>query len=157
MWDGDGRRRTWLKEKLYLTKSKIHLSSDTWTSKEGTNYVAVVAHFLDKKNKLQTALLNLWPLKGPYTGENIAKVLSTVIESYDIPATVGFFIIDNANNNDTCIKELAKQYPTVTQQSRLRCVGHILNLIVKALLFGQGVSKLEKELCGASDNERFEI
>jgi hypothetical protein len=157
MWDGDGGRRTWLKEKLHLTKSKIHLSSDTWTSEEGTNYVAVVAHFLDEKNKLQTALLDLWPLKGPHTGENIAKVLSTVIESYDIPATVGFFMMDNANNNDTCIEELAKQYPTVTQQSRLRCVGHILNLIVKALLFGQGVSKLEKELCGASDDERFEI
>lgn len=157
MWDGDGGRRTWLKEKLHLTKSKIHLSTDTWTSEEGTNYVAVVAHFLDEKYKLQTALLDLWPLKGPHTGENIAKVLSTVIESYDIPATVGFFMMDNANNNDTCIEELAKQYPTVTQQSRLRCVGHILNLIVKALLFGQGVSKLEKELCGASDDERFEI
>ncbi|KNG45919.1 transposase-like protein [Stemphylium lycopersici] len=157
MWDGDGGRRAWLKERLHLAKSKIHISTDTWTSEEGTNYVAVVAHFLDEKHKLQTALLDLRPLKGPHTGENIAKVLSMVIESYDIPATVGFFMMDNANNNDTCIEELAKQYPTVTQQSRLRCVGHILNLIVKALLFGQGVSKLEKELCGASDDDRFEI
>jgi hypothetical protein len=119
--------------------------------------VAVVAHFLDEKHKLQTALLDLPPLKGPHSGENIAKVLSTVINLYDISAVIGFFMMDNASNNDTCIGELAKQYPTITQQSRLRCVGHILNLIVKALLFGTGVSKLEKELCGASDDERFEI
>ncbi|RYC79353.1 hypothetical protein BFJ63_vAg17767 [Fusarium oxysporum f. sp. narcissi] len=33
----------------------------------------------------------------------------------------------------------------------------MLNLIVKALLFGQGVSKLEQQLRGASDDERFEI
>lgn len=157
MWDGDAGRRTWLKGTLHLAKSKIHLSTDTWTSEEGTNYVAVVAHFLDEKHKLQTALLDLRPLKGLHTGENIAKVMSTVIESYDIPAIVGFFIMDNASSNDTCIEELAKQYPAITKQSRLRCVGHILNLIVKALLFGQGVSKLEKELCGASDDERFEI
>src|SRR5207253_1410928 len=110
-----------------------------------------------EKHKLQTALLDLPPLKGPHSGENIAQVLSTVIDLYDISAVIGYFMMDNARNNDTCIEELAKQYPAITQQSRLRCIGHILNLIVKALLFGQGVSKLEKELCGASDDERFEI
>jgi hypothetical protein len=157
MWEGDAGRRAWLKEKLHLAKSKIHISTDAWTSEEGTNYVAVVAHFLDEKHKLQTGLLDLRPLKGPHSGENIAKVLSKVIEFYDISAVLGFFMMDNAGNNDTCIEELAKQYPTITQQSRLRCIGHILNLVVKALLFGKGVSKLEKELCGASDDERFEI
>ena len=157
MWDGDAGRRAWLKDKLRLAKSKIHVSTDAWTSEEGTNYVGVVAHFLDEKHKLQTALLDLPPLKGTHSGENIAKLLSTVIELYDISATIGFFMMDNAGNNDTCIEELSKQYPTITEQSRLRCVGHILNLIVKALLFGQGVRKLEKELCGASDDEQFEI
>jgi hypothetical protein len=96
-------------------------------------------------------------LKGPHSGENIAKVLSTVIDFYDISTIIGFFIMDNASNNDTCIQEIAKQYPAIKQQSRLRCVGHMLNLIVKALLFGQGVSKLERQLRGASDDERFEI
>ncbi|OBS17264.1 hypothetical protein FPOA_26611 [Fusarium poae] len=33
----------------------------------------------------------------------------------------------------------------------------MLNIIVKALLFGKGVSKLEKQLRAASDDERFEI
>lgn len=156
-WEGDGERRAWLKEKLHVAKSKIHLSTDAWTSDEGTNYVAVVAHFLDECHKLQTALLDLRPLKGPHSGENIAKTLSMVMEWYNISTTTGFIMMDNASNNDKCIEELAKKYPAITKKSRLRCVGHVLNLIVKALLFGEGVSKMEKGLCGASDEERFEI
>lgn len=65
--------------------------------------------------------------------------------------------MDNASNNDTCIQELAKKYPAIKPQSRLRCVDHMLNIIAKALLFGQGVSKPEQQLRGASDEERFEI
>jgi hypothetical protein len=33
------------------------------------------------------------------------------------------------------------------------CLGHIINLVVKALLFGKGVSKVERELAGASSEE----
>jgi hypothetical protein len=39
----DGRR-VWLKDKLRFANRKIHLSTDVWTSDEGTNYVAIVAH-----------------------------------------------------------------------------------------------------------------
>jgi hypothetical protein len=156
-WLGDGGRRVWLRAKLHSAKSKVHISMDAWTSEEGTNYLAVIAHFLDERHKLQTALLDLPPLKGPHSGENIAKVLSTVIDFYDVSPIIGFFMMDNATSNDVCIQELAEQYPTIRRENRLRCVGHMLNLIVKALLFGQGVSKLEKQLGAASDDERFEI
>ncbi|KAF6515444.1 hypothetical protein HZS61_005350 [Fusarium oxysporum f. sp. conglutinans] len=70
---------------------------------------------------------------------------------------MGFFMMDNARSNDVCILQLAEQYPTIRRENRLRCVGYMLNLIIKALLFGQGVSKLEQQLRGASDDERFEI
>ena len=67
-------------------------------------------------------------------------------------------MLDNAKNNDTCVKELAKLYPGVDEKrSRLRCAGHIINLVVKAILFGKGVTALEKELCGASEDETFAI
>ncbi|KAJ6437961.1 cyclase/dehydrase family protein [Purpureocillium lavendulum] len=135
-WLGDTGRRVWLREQLHLTRSKIHLSMDAWTSEEGTNYLAIVAHFLDERHKLQTALLDLPSLKGPHSGENLAKVLSTVLDFYDIAPIIGYFMMDNATSNDTCIQELAKRYSTISHQS---------------------VSKLEKRLRGASDEERFEI
>jgi hypothetical protein len=42
-------------------------------------------------------------LKGPHSGENIAALLSTVIDFYNISADLGFFMMDNASNNDTCV------------------------------------------------------
>lgn len=135
--------------------SKIHLSVDIWTSSAGTNYVAVVAPWLDEK-KLRQALLGLPLLKGPHSGENVASVISSVVDYYDISTLLGYFMIDNAKNNRTTVAELAKRYPTVKASSQLRCCGHILNLIVKALLFGKGVSNLERKLCGASDEDKFD-
>ena len=149
-------RKPFLKAKLHLPMSKIHLSVDIWTSSEGTNYVAVVAHWLDEKKKLRQALLDLPLLKGPHSGENVASVISTVVDYYDISTLLGYFLMDNATNNRTIVAELAKRYPTVKASSQLRCCGHILNLIVKALLFGKGVSKLERKLCGASDEDKFD-
>ena len=68
--------------------------------------------------------------------------------------------MDNANDNDTCIKFIADAFGLDNgwvAQSRLRCLGHIINLVVKALVFGKGVSKLERELQLAGDNEAFKI
>jgi hypothetical protein len=84
-------------------------------------------------------------------------VLPSTLDFYDISPLMGFFMMDNARSNDVCILEVAEQHPTIRCENRLRCAGHMLNLIVKALLFGQGVSKLEQQLRGASDDERFEI
>jgi hypothetical protein len=90
-------------------------------------------------------------------GENIVKALSTVIDFYDISPIIGFFMMDNATSNDVCIQELAEQYPTIQHKNRLHCVSHMLKFIVKALLCGKGVSKLEKQLRTASNDERFKI
>jgi hypothetical protein len=42
-------------------------------------------------------------------------------------------VADNASNNDTLVKELETLLPEApfTEQHRIRCFGHILNLVVK--------------------------
>lgn len=52
---------------------------------------------------------------------------------------------DNAGDNDTCLQELGKLLGFNSEwakKSRVLCLGHIIDLIVKAVLFGKGVSKL---------------
>ena len=63
---------------------------------------------------------------------------------------------DNAGNNND-IYDYLSQNPSVPKKERLRCVGHIINLIVKALIYGKGVSKLERLLIGASDQVKFDL
>ena len=53
--------------------------------------------------------------------------------------------------------ELEKQVPGINKDSHGYCIGHIINLIVKSILFGEGLSKFEKELAGASDIENFRL
>src|SRR2546430_197205 len=43
------------------------------------------------------------------------------------------------------------------KKQRLRCAGHIINLVVKALLFGKGISKFLRELGAVRDADTFKL
>jgi hypothetical protein len=59
--------------------------------------------------------------------------------------------MDNATNNDTALKALAASIPRMnTKDSRLHCFGHIVNLIVKAMLYGN--SSLQRDLADCGDH-----
>jgi len=66
-------------------------------------------------------------------------------------------MMDNATDNDTMLKELVTRFNINIGYSRLRCLGHIINLVIKALLFSKGVSKLKRKLAGALYDEVFKI
>ncbi len=65
--------------------------------------------------------------------------------------------MDNTTDNDTMLKELATRFNINVGYSRLRCLGYIINLVIKALLFGKGVSKLKRKLAGTLYDEAFKI
>ena len=91
---------------------------------------------------MKTSLLALKIIKGHY-GIDIAAVIEEVVTTYGIQDKVGAFQMDNATNNDIALDALVLTIPRVDRkQSRLRCFGHIINLIVKALLFGTDSTSL---------------
>ena len=64
---------------------------------------------------------------------------------------IGYFITDNASNNDTCIDIIVRTLlPTFTaeqrRQRRLRCWGHIINLAAKAFLFGKNPDDFDRAI-----------
>lgn len=142
---------------IQASKSVIHLSFDIWTASNGVNYVAIVGHFVDRDGKKRDALLGLPRLVGPHSGENIAGYIKDVINRYELGSRLGYFMMDNADNNDTCLTTLATWFPIDTGRKRLRCIGHIINLVVRAIVFGSDVAKFEKDLRGASDEFSFQL
>ncbi|KAK3934195.1 ribonuclease H-like domain-containing protein, partial [Diplogelasinospora grovesii] len=71
--------------------------------------------------------------------------LLEVIETFGISKQLGYLQSDNAENNDVCISTLLRHFhPDLNPQQvtdlklvrRVRCVGHILNLVAKAFLEG---------------------
>ena len=147
------QRRLIIKDLLCSSKSKIHLSFDMWSSPNYLSFCGLVAHFVTHMQKLQTALLALPRIQGSHSGENLSSYIAKVIEDYGIESKLGYFVTDNADNNDTCIQALAKTFPIDSKKQRLRCAGHVINLVVQCLLFGKGLTRLQKELLGGSEED----
>lgn len=64
--------------------------------------------------------------------------------------------MDNAINNNKLYTHLSKSL-SLPPRARLWCIGHIINLIIKALIFRKGISKLKQKLISASDEAKFKL
>ena len=138
-------------------KSSTHLSFDLWTASNGFHYIGIVGHFVDSEGEKRDVLLGLPRLVGPHSGENMAPYVKEVIDRYEMGSKLGYFMLDNAESNDTCLEALARWFPMDVGRRRLRCIGHIINLVVRAVIFGSNVAKFEAELRGATDEFSFDI
>ena len=68
----------------------------------------------------------------------MAQTLYHVIKEFEIDERLGYFVLDNAESNDTCVEHLLLKVAPHLQKKhrRLRCISHIINLACQALLFG---------------------
>ena len=87
-----------------------------------------------------------------------AVVILPLLTRFGITSSnLGYFVLDNALNNDTTFVELAKTLGFDPKVKRLRCIGHIFNLIAKRYLYGQDVSKFEEQYSKAGALERRKL
>ncbi|KAM0742755.1 hypothetical protein ACQRIT_002932 [Beauveria bassiana] len=80
----------------------------------------------------------------------IAAQNMEILESYEILDKVGYITLDNAANMDTAVEEIADALGWDPLKRRVRCFDHVLNLVVKALLFGHKSEASEAEVDGGS-------
>jgi hypothetical protein len=137
-----------VKSELRDAATSIHFSFDLWTSPNHIAFVAIIGHFLDRDHQYQIRVLGFRRQIGTHTGENIAHTLENVIRDWGIEGQVGAAICDNASNNDTCLESLyprldPRMKPVDVKARRMRCFGHILNLVSKAFLFGDDADTFE--------------
>ncbi|KAM4067718.1 restless-like transposase [Hirsutella rhossiliensis] len=93
-------------------------------------------------------VLGMPELKISHSGENIAAQILEILESYEILDKVGYITLDNAGNMDTATEEIAEALGFDPKKRRVRCFGHVLNLVVKALLFGHKSDAFEAKING---------
>ncbi|KAH7460576.1 hypothetical protein FOMA001_g19521 [Fusarium oxysporum f. sp. matthiolae] len=131
--------------------SMVHFTIDMWTSSEQkAAYQAIVVHFVDAETRgVAQALLSLREFKGSHNGKLQAKAFLEVVEEYDLKGKVGYFTMDNHDANDTMLDDIAKEIDGLDPVARrLRCSGHIMNLIVQAFLFRTAVQAIRKRRRG---------
>ena len=136
----EGQRRICLV--LQDALSSIHILCDGWTTPNALGIFGIVGHFTNEEGKLQALLLALVEVEGAHTGEQLAAHIFMVLDQYHIKDRLGYFVMDNATANDRMVTSISHQLfekdglSYNSQQYRLRCNGHIINLSVQAFLFG---------------------
>jgi hypothetical protein len=125
-------------EALSAAVSKVHISFDGWTTKGGKcGFIGIIAHYADATGVIRDLPIDLPQLQGSHLGERIAEIVERTLETYGIfPSKLGYFVLDNATNNDTAVAAIARVYGFNAAHRRLRCP-HILNLIGQAIIFGK--------------------
>jgi len=66
---------------------------------------------------------------GLYSGYNYYNVIGNTIAEYNLSSRIGWFIIDNAYNNNTCINFFVIELGFNKKQYQVRCAIYIFNLV----------------------------
>jgi hypothetical protein len=135
---------------LHSAQSKIHFSFDLWSSRNLRALLGINCHFADKFRNLKTFLLALPEQFGPHSGTNIANNVAAIIHDFNLKDKIDYFITDNATNNDTCLEELGVEFNFHPLHRRLRCSGRKINLVARALLWGNDKEALENQLANVN-------
>jgi hypothetical protein len=109
---------------LALVPYNIHYTFDLWSSDNGLGLNGIFAHWLDDAGKKRKLLLSLPEIDESHTGENIAKGIAKIIRDWGLDDRIGYFVLDNAGNNNTCIDYLSEQFNFDASERRLRCMCH---------------------------------
>lgn len=142
---------------LAEAESQIHISFDGWTSKGGKRgFFAVVAHYTNKDAEIVDLLIALLQVVGAHTGEAIADAVAAILQYFNIGRSkLGYFVLDNAANNNTAVNKLAATYNFNSTNRRLRCACHILNLIGQTIMFGRDTDAYNNEPENIKEEEYY--
>ncbi|KAI1667996.1 Dimer-Tnp-hAT dimerization containing protein [Pyrenophora tritici-repentis] len=144
-------------QQLSRALSKIHISFDGWTTKGGKRgFLGVVAHYVDSKAELRDVPIALPQLSGAYSREMMAEVVIETLQDFGINAqSIGYFVLDNASNNDCTVEVLAHKYGFNAAHRRLRCGPHTLNLVGQTLLWGKDGDAFDNDARELHDEHDF--
>ncbi|KAL6580660.1 hypothetical protein OROMI_008684 [Orobanche minor] len=123
---------------LFRKVQKISLTTDLWKSKsQKLEYMVLTGHWIDSTWKLQKRVLNFVHLPPPRTGLIIADEILKCLRGWGLENKVYTLSVDNASNNDTCVKNLKITFSKTRsllldgELFWVRCCAHILNLLVQ--------------------------
>ncbi|KAJ9543902.1 hypothetical protein OSB04_023609 [Centaurea solstitialis] len=127
--------KTNLKKLFKSSTPHISLTTDTWTSVQIINYMCITAHFIDHEWKLNKKVISFVPILS-HKGESIAKALETCLIEWGVK-NIFTITVDNASSNDVAIGFMKHKLvswggsSTRVDYVHMRCIAHILNLVVQ--------------------------
>ncbi|RKK79354.1 hypothetical protein BFJ68_g17816, partial [Fusarium oxysporum] len=125
----------------------IHISFDGWRSRNKHALYGVACFFRNEDDKARKLILGVPELTVRHFGANIGHEIIEILESYEISEEkIGYFTLDNAQSNDTAMDTIGERFKFHGKERRGRCFGHVINLVVKAILFGKDTNAFESRI-----------
>jgi hypothetical protein len=127
--------KTKLKSYLRSNSQRVCLTTDTWTSLQKNNYMCLIVHFIDNDWKLNKRIL-IFCLISSHSGKEIGMTIERCLLDWKIDK-VFTVTVDNASSNDLAIDWLRKKITNWCtrilngKHLHMRCIAHIINLIVQ--------------------------
>ena len=140
-------------ELLKSTNNKINITFDLWTSSNTLSLNGIIAHFIDEAGKIRRFLLSVPEVDGRHTGVNIAAGVAKIIREFDIANRIGYFVVDNAGNNDTAIENLVETFDFRAEERRLRCAAHVFSRVCQQIMYGHDLEAFKHETERVKDLE----
>ena len=148
------KQKSYVQEALSKAYTRIHLSADIWTSPNRRLALGVIGTFVRIKEgrPVRTRLiLGLKNVKG-HAGEKQFDAAMPLLQELGIATRIGALVADNSTTNDTLCRALERAFkdlrtttPWRARDMRVRCLGHIINLIVKSFLLNKEILSEEEE------------
>jgi hypothetical protein len=94
------------------------MTFDLWTSEPVVPFFLITAHYIDslvgkpQEWELNSEQLTFTTINGNHSSSNIGRILIKAIDNYGIRNKVGWFMADNATNNDTAIQTVTNAIDT---------------------------------------------
>nr|XP_055059808.1 E3 SUMO-protein ligase ZBED1-like [Misgurnus anguillicaudatus] len=114
--------------------SAVCLTTDCWTSRTTTSYIAVTCHYISDF-ELKSALLDCCTITEHHTAEQLAYKLDQVTQEWGIQGKVAACTTDNAKN-------IVKPVKDVLKWNHVGCMAHTLNLVVRHSLEGPDIQAI---------------
>ncbi|XP_062014352.1 zinc finger BED domain-containing protein RICESLEEPER 2-like [Rosa rugosa] len=125
--------------KKELSSHCVCLTTDTWTSVQNINYMVLTAHFIDNGWKLHKRVINFCVIPN-HQGITIGKILESCLRAWSIERVLTISV-DNASANKHAIDYIRRKTNSWEKGIILegkflhvRCLAHIINLIVRSAL-----------------------
>ncbi|THH15827.1 hypothetical protein EUX98_g9402 [Antrodiella citrinella] len=139
---------------------RLHLGLDGWTLPNVLSFLGVTVHYIEGA-QMRTFILDFVKLAENHTGNYLTQELAKCLKLYGIDKKILGITGDNASNNDTLMAELELLLGGYfSMLTHIRCLAHILNLIVKAILslfIMRRVQASSESDTGEDDLELYEL
>ncbi|XP_042008691.1 zinc finger BED domain-containing protein RICESLEEPER 1-like [Salvia splendens] len=112
-------------EELDKLPGKVSLSADSWATNRGSDYLCLVAHFIDDSWEVKKKILDFFSVDPSEAEDMLSELIMTSLRNWDIDRKLFSLTIDNLGTYDKIVCRIRDQ---LCQHRFLMCEGQLFDV-----------------------------